>query len=84
MSKLTKAESETLTLCMDWSAPYEVADRRRKLHPTLSVYPSGVARMLSRLQEAGLVAYGAANNTFRITDAGRTALSSYTRSEPAP
>lgn len=72
--KLTKAERETLTLCMDWSAPYEVADRRRKLHPNLSVYSRRVERMLSKLHDAGLVAYGGANNTFRISDAGRAAL----------
>lgn len=73
-TKLTKAQRETLEACPDWSAPYEVAKRRRDANPLLMVYGASSQRMLVYLRSLGLVEFGAANNTFRITDAGREAL----------
>lgn len=69
MGKLTKVQKDVLAVFPDWSAPYEVADRlgRKRL--------LGVGIVLRRLKRGGLLEYGAPNNTYRITDAGRQALS---------
>lgn len=70
--KLTKAQREILECCPDWSAPYEVAQRRRE--KGVNVFTRQMASRLSGLHVCGLLEYGPANNTYRITEAGRTAL----------
>ncbi len=70
--KLTKARRETLEACLDWSAPYEVAARRRERGSI--VYAQRAEAMLKALRAWGLVKYGAANNTYRITVDGLKAL----------
>jgi hypothetical protein len=67
--KLTKREREYLEAVMDWSAPYEVAER-------LFGYPNGnlVKSKLGTMIGKGFIKWSSANNTYRITDAGRAAL----------
>jgi DNA-binding PadR family transcriptional regulator len=67
--KLTKREREYLNAVMDWSAPYEIAER-------LFGYSNGnlVTPKLGVMIGKGVVTWSRANNTYRITDAGRAAL----------
>ena len=74
MGKLTKAQRETLECCPDWSAPFEVAERRRALGT--NVYSRRVEGMLRMLERRELVKFGRPNGTFRITALGRAALQS--------
>jgi len=56
----------------DWKAPFEVAALIGDTPQPTSVE---VQRMLRRLSSRGLVRHSIANNTYRITDEGRAALS---------
>lgn len=71
--KLTEAQRQTLEACADWSAPFEVMFRRHDRSGEI-IDPSGQRKILGRLRNLGFVDYGMCNDTFRITDAGRTAL----------
>lgn len=71
--KLTKARRETLEHCPDWSAPYEINWRRHEATGEI-VSLTGTEQALGWLRNRGLVEYGPPNGTYRITDAGRTAL----------
>lgn len=73
-SKLTKAMRECLEACPDWSAPFEIMWRRHETTDEI-VDPRGNRNALGRLRNLGLVEYGPPNDTYRITDAGRQALS---------
>ncbi len=73
MSKLTKAQRETLKHCPDWSAPFEIMYRRREATGEV-VSPYGLRTTLGRLRNLGMVEYGPPNDTYRITLEGRTAL----------
>lgn len=73
MSKLTKAMRDTLNACPDWSASFEIMHRRRLATGEI-VSPYGLRTMLGRLRNLGLVEYGPPNDTYRITDLGRSAL----------
>lgn len=66
--KLTKQAADVLAWMPDWTAPYEIRDRRG--HGRLPTIQN-IARALAK---RGLCEYSAANNTYRITDAGRAAL----------
>jgi len=70
LTHLTKREREYLHAVMDWSAPYEISER-------LFGYSNGnlVKPKLGAMVKNGLVTWSSANNTYRITDKGRTALS---------
>ena len=70
--KLTKVQREILECCHDWSAPYEVAMRRRD--KGVNVFTRQMAKRLSGLHVCGLLQYGPAQNTYRLTEAGRSAL----------
>jgi Mn-dependent DtxR family transcriptional regulator len=70
--KLSEVQRELLECCPDWSAPYEVAERRRELGRV--VFARSTAMFLRRMMKLGLVEYGKANDTYRITEAGRAAL----------
>jgi predicted transcriptional regulator len=72
MARLTKARRETLEAIADWSAPFEVAERRRAKGS--NVFARRADGMLRLLVKWGLAKYGPQNNTYRITDAGRAAL----------
>lgn len=77
--KLTKAQTDTLKACPDWSAWYEIMYRR---HDTTGQFidPAGQRQILSRLRNIGLVEYARSNDVFRITPAGRAALADGERS----
>lgn len=76
MVKLTPVQREILLHCQDWSAAFEVAERR--VDDGAATDWRRVQDVLMSLQKRGLVEYGQANATYRITAAGRAALS------PAP
>jgi hypothetical protein len=71
--KLTRAQREILECCYDWSAPYEVTQRRRD--KGRDVHTRQMASRLSGLHVCGLLEYGPSQDTYRLTDAGRAALS---------
>lgn len=56
----------------DWKAPYEIV---KLLGDTPPATTNDVKRMLGRLAARGFVDYYPPNNTFRITDEGRAAVS---------
>ena len=66
--RLTKDARACLLAMPDWSAPYEVRDRigcgRIRT----------VERICRSLTREGLAKHSPANNTFRVTSAGRAAL----------
>lgn len=72
MADLSKAQRETLECCLDWSAPYEVAIRRRALGS--NVFARRVEGMLRMLARRELVTFGKVNGTYRITAAGRALI----------
>lgn len=76
--KLTRAQAEVLAMILDWSADYEVAER---LHaePTIR-QRRGVRMILRRLTTLEYAMFAPDNWTYRITPAGRSALSN----EPTP
>jgi hypothetical protein len=71
-AELTKAQRETLECCPDWSAPFEVADRRRGRGT--NVFSRRAEVMLRSLTKRGLVEFGKPNGTYRITPAGRALI----------
>ncbi len=70
-AKLTKAQREILEHCSDWSAPFEIANRR---HAATGEPTELCENVLGRLRNLGFVECHRGNWTFRITDAGRAAL----------
>lgn len=70
--KLTEAQRELLQCCMDWSAPFEVATRRRELGRV--VFSRSTRIFMERMRSEGLLEYGKANDTYRITEAGLTSI----------
>lgn len=72
MGKLTRAKREILEACLDWKAPFEVIEIRNLKQ--LPRNRQDHALIMHRLVRAGLLEYGAVNNTFRATEAGRAAL----------
>jgi hypothetical protein len=78
--RLTEAQQQTLQACQDWSAPYEVAYRRHDLTGDI-IDLGGQCSVLGRLRNLGLVEYAMCNDTFRITPAGRLALTSGSKPE---
>jgi hypothetical protein len=56
----------------DWKAPFEII---RLLGDSPPATYNDVRRMLGRLAARGLVDHSPPNNTYRITDEGRAALS---------
>lgn len=73
--KLTEAHRQTLEACPDWSSPFEIMHRRHDATGDI-VCPRGLRNALGRLRNLGMVEYGPPNDTYRITPAGRLALSS--------
>ena len=71
--KLTDAQRDTLRACMDWAAQYEIHRHRNDATGEI-VDPAGQRGILGRLRNLGLVEYGACNDTWRTTPAGRAAL----------
>lgn len=61
-----------LRCIVDWKAPYEIA---ALLGDTPPPSINDVKRMLGRLAARGLVYHSRANDTYRVTIAGREALS---------
>lgn len=55
----------------DWKAPYEVA---AMIGDTPPPSINDVKRMLGRLAARGFVKYYKPNNTYRVSDAGRSAM----------
>lgn len=81
--QITAAQKEILGYCDDWSAAFEVAERR--VDNGSRTDWRRTQDVLMKLHKLGLVKYGAANATYRITDAGRAALSTpKPSSEPTP
>lgn len=70
---LTQQEHSALCAVTDWKAPYEIVGA---LYPNGSRSPDRlrVKQALEALRDRGLVKYGEANGTYKITDAGREAL----------
>ncbi|TCV66332.1 hypothetical protein EDE09_11683 [Neorhizobium sp. S3-V5DH] len=73
MAKLTPTQREVLGHCQDWSAAFEVAERR--VDDGARTDWKRTQDVLMALHKRGLVEYGEVNATYRITDAGRAALS---------
>lgn len=71
-SKLTKAEQAYLIAMPDWSARYEIMARLNR--PRSFRSSRAVQKMLDRLYHADLIDYGSANDTWRVSEAGRAAL----------
>jgi hypothetical protein len=69
--KITATKIRYLMAVSDWSAPYEIAQR----FGWSEAAGEKVKPYLGRLIGEGLVTWSRANNTYRITDAGRSALS---------
>ena len=69
-AKLTEAKRRYLNAVLDWSAPFEIAVRLG--------WPECAGEKakpyLGRLIGEGLVTWSHANNTYRITPAGRALL----------
>lgn len=72
--RVTSVQKEIIGCCLDWSAPFEIAARRRDLG--VIVYAKNTRAQLLRMVRRGLLEHGKANDTFKATDAGRAALSS--------
>lgn len=75
MANLSVAQRQTLEACKDWSAPFEIAYRRHEQTGVI-VDLGGQRQILGRLRYLGMIKYGPPNDTYRITNLGRTALSS--------
>lgn len=73
MAKLTPTQREILGHCQDWSAAFEVAERR--VEDGARTDWKRTQDVLMALHKRGLVEYHQGNATYRITDAGRAALS---------
>ena len=82
MNKLTEVQKQTLRFCLDWSAPFEVAERRRLAGK--NVFSKRVSSQLENLHRRGLVEFGRSQGTYRITPAGRLAISGKADSERDP
>lgn len=67
--KLTKAQHECLVACRDWAAPYEVVWHRHKVTGEV-ISPRGNQGIMTKLLARGLLKYGRANGTYRITPLG--------------
>lgn len=66
-TKITEQQKVYLRAIEDWKAPFEVE----------AIVGLGPARLpLQRLVKLGWAQYGKPNNTYKITDAGRAALTS--------
>lgn len=72
-STLSKVEIETLVACEDWKANFEIM-RIRGVDNTAEAWRSS-QRVVDNLLDRGLLEFGKPNTTYRITDAGRSALS---------
>jgi len=81
MAKLTAVQREILEHCQDWSAAFEVAERR--VDDGAATDWRRTQDVLMSLQKRGLVEYGHANATYRITDAGRAAITPSPQSREA-
>ncbi|MGW9333633.1 hypothetical protein [Bosea sp. NPDC055594] len=68
--KLTKAQALYLGAIHDWAAPYEV----QATLGLMTVKTATVEKVLKFLVRDGFAKYGATQNTYRITPAGRLAL----------
>ena len=79
MTKLTSTQREVLLHCSDWSAAFEVAERR--VEDGSRTDWKRTQDILMALRKRGLVEYGEANATYRITDAGREALGPASRAD---
>lgn len=71
--ELTRVQREVLTHCPDWSAPFEINWRRHEATGEI-VSLTSTEQALGRLRNLGLVEHSPANDTYRITEAGRLAL----------
>lgn len=60
----TKTELATMACCLDWSAPFEIAERRVGYSRNLSI-------ILSRLRRKGWLDLGEANGSYRVSAEGR-------------
>lgn len=72
MGTLTKAQRAYLELCSDWIAIFEILERQGRHFNSSSAM--GVRVALGHCVRRGLCSWSSANNTYRITDAGRAAL----------
>ena len=70
--KLTKVDRQILEACLDWKAPFEVVEIRKLKQ--LQRNRQDQSLKMHRLVKAGMLEYGAVNNTFKATPAGRQAL----------
>lgn len=71
-TRLSPAQKAVLHHCVDWSAAFEVAERRNDDGASTNWWR--VQDILRALQARGLVRYGEANGTYKITDKGRAAI----------
>lgn len=72
--KLTKAQRDYLRAMPDWSAVHEIRQRLGRVLTESGRCYDTIARMASRLVDAGLAEHHDGNRTWRITPAGRAAL----------
>ncbi len=70
---LSQAEIETLRACEDWKATFEIM-RIRRVDKAAEAWRSS-QKIVDNLLDRGLLEFGEPNTTYRITDAGRSALS---------
>lgn len=80
---MTPARLATLRHCLDWSAPFEIAHRRHAETGEI-VDLGGLRNTLGWLRNRGLVEYGMANDTYRVTVVGRAALTNASRDNSTP
>lgn len=79
--KLSTAQFESLECCPDWSAAFEIKERRMERFGSRTTWQRQQDVMM-RLEKRGLVEFGAPNSTYRITNAGREALAIATGQQP--
>lgn len=70
---LSDAQRETLECCTDWSAAFEVLERRAERFGSHTTWQRQ-QDVLRRLETRGLVEFGKPNATYRVTQAGRSAI----------
>lgn len=71
-ARLSPAQKAVLRHCLDWSAAFEVAERRNDDGASTNWWRT--QDILRALAARGLVRYGEANATYKITDKGRAAI----------
>jgi hypothetical protein len=73
MAELTKAKQIVMAEITDWCSPHEVARKHGYDNPGPASRSYG--KMLAELHRAGLAEWHQPNNTYRLSAAGRSALS---------